>query len=104
MLRRNIRQRNVLLQERRRRSAADISNLASALVQNSISVATDSTLHHLQPNQRLSNALISSLRKRRPTDEFRLLHFAETIQPRLPDIDRVRNLVSVKRQLAFEPK
>src|SRR5579863_3352909 len=49
---RNVRQRNVLLQKRRWRSAGDISNLFSSVVQNFVTIAGNAALNHFQPDQR----------------------------------------------------
>ena len=37
-------------------------------------------------------------------DELGLLHLAEAVEPRFPDINGIGNLVAVERKLAFEPQ
>src|SRR5208283_2095897 len=102
--RRNISQRNILLQERRWRSAGDITNLASAFVENLVSVAGDASIDHFEPNQRFLHALRFRLFEGGAADKVGLLHLAETIQSGLPHIDRVRDFVSVERQTTFKPQ
>src|ERR1019366_8509718 len=99
---RNAGQRNILLQERRRRTAGHVADLASALVQNSVSVSGNASVDHFQTYQRLLHAFSFRLFERRAAYKIRLLHLAETIQTRFPHVDRVRDFVPVERQLSFE--
>src|SRR5208282_1960197 len=99
-----ISQRNILLQERRWRSAGDITNLASAFVENLVTVAGDASIDHFEPNQRFLHALRFRLFEGGAADKVGLLHLAETIQSGLPHIDRVRDFVSVERQTTFKPQ
>src|SRR5215470_15304567 len=57
MLRRQIRQGNILLQERSRRPARHVSDLRSRFVQNVVTVARDASFHHFEPDQGLLYAL-----------------------------------------------
>src|ERR1019366_6885797 len=74
----NVGERNVFLQERRRRTAGDIADLATAHFQNLVSVAGDSSIDHLEPDQRFLHALSFRLLQCRAPNKVRLLHLAET--------------------------
>src|SRR5208282_6378282 len=104
MLGRNIGQRNIFLQERRRRAAGDVANLASSVVENLVSVAGDSPIDHLQSDQGFLHAASFRLLQCGAPDKIRFLHLAETIESRFPHVDRVRDFVSVEREFAFETK
>src|SRR5882672_547549 len=104
MLRRNVCQRNVLLQERRRRSAGNAANFAASVIEYSIAVTRDAALYHLEPNQRPGDARGSGHFQRCASDKIRFLRLAETIEPGFPNVDGVGNFVTVERQAAFQAK
>src|SRR4029077_5987523 len=104
MLGRNIGERNILLQERRGRTARNVADLAAALVQNFVPIASDASINHFEPAQRFLHSFRFRLFECRAPDKLRLLHLAETIQSRFPHIDRVRDFVSVEGKLAFQPQ
>src|SRR3984885_6484471 len=100
--RRHIRQRNILLQEWRWRSAGHISNLAPGNIQHFITVPGDAALCHLQAHERTLHAFSFSFFESRASDELGLLHFAEAVQASFPNINRIGNLVPVEREFAFK--
>src|SRR5207248_2686370 len=59
---------------------------------------------HFQTDQRTFYSGAFSFLQRIAADELLLFHFAEAIQPSVPDINRIGNLVAVERELAFEPQ
>src|SRR5271166_1505767 len=101
-LQRHVGQRNVLLEERRGRPAGDVSDFATAAVEHLVSISRDATLNHLQTNQSPRHTFGLRFFQRGAADELRLLHLAEAVEASLPDINRIGNLVPVKRQFAFK--
>src|SRR5690349_6788977 len=97
-------QGNVFLQERGRRSTGDVSDLTPGFVLHFIFIAGDAALDRLQADQRSCHASGFRHFQRCPANEFGLLHLAEAVEARLPNISRFGNLVSIKRELAFEAK
>ena len=87
MLRRHISQRNVLLQERRVRTAGDVADFLPALVEDLVAVARDAALDHLQADERALHARGFGFLQRVASDEVALLHLEEAVEPGLPDID-----------------
>src|SRR5208337_340958 len=102
MLNRDVGQRNILLQERRKGSAGDVSDLASPSVEHLISVASDAAFSHLQSDQNSLHSGGFRLLERGSAHELDLLHLAKAVKPGFPDVYRIGNLVPVERQFAFE--
>src|ERR1700691_3523168 len=87
----HIRQPNILLQKRRRRSAGNIPNLTPAIIQHFMSVPCDAAFRHFQSDQSPLRSL-----------GLRLLQFAEAIKPGFPHVDRIRNFMPVEGQATFQ--
>src|SRR5689334_15152589 len=98
----NVSECNVLFQKRSRRAASDIADLAALLTLNFISVARDAAVHHLQPDKCPLYAVGLRLVEGFASNECRLLHFAEAIKARLPNVDGVGDLVTIKRKLGLK--
>jgi hypothetical protein len=79
MIRRNICQRNVLLEEWRGRPAGYVPDRLSRLVEHLISIPRDSAFDHLQANQCLLESRAFRLLERFSADEVALLQLAEAI-------------------------
>src|SRR5205823_13401886 len=96
---------DVLLQEWRKGTAGDVTGFATALIKHRIIIARDAALDHFQAHQLAAQWLLLQLFQRAAAYEVaRLLQLAPTIQTRFPHVYALRNLVSVKRQLGFEPQ
>src|ERR1700722_9509759 len=89
----HVSQCDILLQERSRRPAGDVSNLAAPGIQHLISITRDAAFSHLQTYQGPSHARGLRFLQCTAADELRLLHLAEAVEPSFPHIDRIGNLM-----------
>src|SRR6266852_474157 len=78
--RRHIRQRNVLLQERRGRSAGNVAEFASGLVKYFVSIARDAAVHRFQTNQNALQSRGLNFFQGGAADEIAFVHFAIAVQ------------------------
>src|SRR5579872_307576 len=99
---RHISEGDVLLEERRRRSAGDVADLLARLTEDLVIVASNAALDHLKSHQSASQPCGFGLLKAIAADEVTFLHFAVTAKICFPDIDRVGDFVPIERHLRFE--
>src|SRR3954469_9563624 len=91
---RHVRKGNVFLEKWRRRAAGHVSGFPALNIQDAVTIASDSTLNHLQTDQGSFNARHSRLFQSFAAYKLRLVHFAEAIESCLPDIYRIGYFVS----------
>src|SRR5215470_9201792 len=74
-----VRQRNILLQERSRRPACDVSDFVPGLIEHLIAIARNPAFDHFQANQRALHTRSLRLLECPATDEVVLLHLDEAV-------------------------
>src|SRR5579864_6711305 len=99
---RHVRQGDVLLQKRRRRTAGDVTNFRARFVEHLVAIAGDAALDHLESDQSALQAFGLRSFECGAANEFGFLHLDEAVETGFPDVVGVGDFVAVQREFGLE--